>query len=105
MSGVKKAVLLSVLALAACGQQDAKTYPPQYELNFMRSCQAQRAPAQFCACTWERIERDVSPADFAAFERMPPNEQATNPLRDQIARYAEECRSEAMPAPQKPAAP
>lgn len=84
-----------MLALAACGEQAAKTYPPQYELNFMRACQAQRpaAPNQ-CSCTWERITREIAPDEFAAFERLPASEQVADPLYAEIQRYAEECASQ-----------
>ena len=84
-----------MLALAACGQQEAKTYPPQYELNFMRACQAQRpaAPNQ-CPCTWERITREIPPDGFATFERLPPNEQVEHPLYAEIQRYALECATQ-----------
>lgn len=92
-------------ALAACGRQDAETYPPQYELNFMRACQAQSAPAGFCACTWEKIEREIAADDFAAFERLPPGDQQTHPLRQQIQRYADECRTEAVEPPDDPPPP
>lgn len=100
------AALVLLVSLAACDQrQVAQTYPPQYELNFMTACQAQRVSAAFCTCTWEKIEHEISPADFAAFERLPPNEQATHPFQGQIERYAEECRNEVAPDPEEPPAP
>lgn len=98
-------VSIVVLALAACGQPEATTYPPQYELNFMRSCQAQGAPIGFCSCSWEKIEREIPPADFAAFERLPASEQETHPLRAKIQAYAGECRSEPVGPPDDPPAP
>ncbi len=93
------------LALAACGQQEATTYPPQYELNFMRACQAQRPAANVCPCTWERITREIPPDEFATFERLPPNEQVAHPLYDEIQRYAMECRDQAGAPPEEPPAP
>lgn len=92
-------------ALAGCGQQEADTYPPQYELNFMRACQAQGPSGNVCPCTWEKIEREIPPDEFAAFELLPASEQAAHPLYSQIERYALECRdqndapAEAPPAP------
>jgi hypothetical protein len=94
-----------VLTLAACGQQEGATYPPQYELNFMRACQAQQPAANLCPCTWERITREIPPAEFATFERLPPNEQVAHPLYAEIQRYALECASQSEPAADDPPAP
>lgn len=93
-----------VLTLAACGQQDAKTYPPQYELNFMRACQAQGGgAADICPCAWERVTREIPPDEFAAFERLAPNEQVAHPLYAEIQRFALECREQALaPFEQQP---
>jgi len=100
------AAIALVLTLAACGEQEAKTYPPQYELNFMRACQAQRpAVTSLCPCTWERITREIPPDEFATFERLPPNEQVAHPLYAEIQRYALECADQAAPAPEDPPAP
>lgn len=99
-------VFAALAVLAACGQQQASnTYPPQYELNFMRSCQAQNPAEGLCTCTWAKIEGEVPAADFAAFERLPVNEQVSHPLRGQIERYALECLNENQPAAQDPPAP
>ena len=97
---------ITVLMLAACGQQEAKTYPPQYELNFMRACQAQRpaAPNQ-CPCTWERITREIPPDEFAAFERLPANEQVAHPLFAEIQRYALECATQTEGTTEDPPPP
>jgi hypothetical protein len=106
MSGVRKALVLGAFALASCGQQAANTYPPQYELNFMRACQAQGPGLQsLCTCTWEKIEREIPPDDFAAFERLPANEQTTHPMRERIERYALVCRQQTDPAPEDPPEP
>ena len=94
-----------VLTLAACGQQEAKTYPPSYELNFMRACEAQQPAADMCACTWERITREIPPDEFAAFERLPPNEQVAHPLYAEIERYALECRDQTVAPPEDPPPP
>jgi hypothetical protein len=98
-------ILVGLAALAACGQQPANTYPPQYELNFMRACQAQGPPSGVCPCTWEKIEREIPPDQFAAFERLPANEQVTHPVYSQLERYALECAGESDPPPQAPPTP
>ena len=97
---------IAFLMLAACGQQDANTYPPQYELNFMRACQAQRpaAPNQ-CPCTWERITREIPPDEFATFERLPPDEQVAHPLYAEIQRYAQECATQSDGTTEDPPPP
>lgn len=98
-------LFMALAALAACERQDARAYPPQYELNFMRACEAQGPVEGLCACTWEKIEREIPPDQFAAFERLPANEQATHPLRDQIERDALECRQQSEAAPGSPPPP
>jgi hypothetical protein len=99
------ALLALVLAIGACGQQEAKTYPPQYELNFMRACQARGAAAAVCSCTWERITSEIPVDDFTAFERLSQSEQTASPLRNELQRFALECRAEAAPPPENPPAP
>jgi hypothetical protein len=96
---------IALLMLAACGEQEAKTYPPQYELNFMRACQAQAPTLTLCTCTWEKIEREIAPDDFAAFELLPAGEQARHPLYSQIERYAVECRDQPESLPDDPPPP
>jgi hypothetical protein len=39
---------VALVALAGCGSGTG-AYPPHYEANFMRGCQARGAPAEFCA--------------------------------------------------------
>jgi hypothetical protein len=93
-------------ALAACGQQPAsQTYPPQFELNFIRACQAQGPSQAFCACNWEKVEAEIAPADFAAFERLPATEQASHPVQQQIERFALECADQLQPPPEDPPPP
>ncbi len=100
------AFILLVSGLSACGQQDANTYPPQYELNFMRACQAQRpAAANQCPCTWERITREIPPDEFATFERLPPSEQVAHPLYAEIQRYALECATQGEATTEDPPPP
>jgi hypothetical protein len=94
-----------MLALAACGQQEAKTYPPQYELNFMRACHAQRPAANVCPCTWGRIMREIPPDEFATFERLPPSEQVAHALYAEIQRYALECATQTETTTEDPPPP
>ncbi len=95
----------SAAVVAACGQSAPEAYPPQYELNFMRACQAQQATGEFCACTWDKIERELPADEFAAFERLPAKEQETHSLRTRIERFADECRTELIEPPAEPPAP
>lgn len=97
--------ILALVLLAGCGQQQAKTYPPQFELNFMRACEAQRPAQNVCSCTWERIAREIPVDDFMAFERLNPSEQASHPLYTEIQRFALECRAETGPPDEDPPAP
>jgi hypothetical protein len=98
-------LLCLVAALVSCGQPEPNTYPPQYELNFMRACQAQGPVGDVCSCTWEKIQREIPPAEFAAFERLPASEQVGHPLYGQIERFAIGCRNEAVDALEDPPAP
>ncbi|MGE0740986.1 MAG: hypothetical protein AB7O98_06555 [Hyphomonadaceae bacterium] len=85
--------ILVASMLAACGQaQQQAAYPPEYEVNFMRACQAQPEAADGrCACIWDAIEANVSPQDFAALERMTPAQREIDPLSRQIEAYALSC--------------
>lgn len=85
------------LALSACGRPDAG-FPPQYELNFMRACEAQHPVTGVCACTWAKIESEISRADFDALERLSAAERPTAPLQQQIQGYALACAA-AAPTP------
>lgn len=84
---------LSLVALGACGRPAAPAYPPQYEINFMRACEAQGASADFCRCVWNKIEAEIPADDFAALERLPASERAAHPLQSQIETYAASCNS------------
>lgn len=97
---MKPLAAFALLLLAACGRQG---YPPEYEFNFMQACEARSQVAGLCACTWDRIEAEVPPADFAALERLPAAERGAHPLKLQIDEYALVCArrlsSEAPPQP------
>jgi hypothetical protein len=84
------------LCMAGCGPIQ-RGYPPQYELNFMRSCQAAGTSAEVCGCTWAKIEENVPRAEFDRFERLPAAERPASPLQRQLISYAIECA-----APPKP---
>lgn len=96
---------LALTALTACGQQEAKTYPPQYELNFMRACQAPGQDSNVCSCTWERITREIPVEEFEGFEQLPANEQTSHPLRAELQRYAVECIAQNEAPPEDPPPP
>jgi hypothetical protein len=81
------------LLLAACGQPQPATYTPEYELNFMRSCQSGGAGVAVCSCTWRKIADEVPVSDFDALEQLPEAERATHPLMLQIQGYATACRA------------
>jgi hypothetical protein len=88
-----------VLLAAACGRP-ATGYPAAYELNFMQACEARSTVPGLCACTWDKIEAEVAPADFAALERLPAAERETHPLKRQIDDYALACARElSAPSP------
>ena len=84
------AVLIAAAALTACQQQPAG-YTPEYRLNFVRACEAQRPPAGICQCTWERIETEIPRADFDALERMPAAQRDASPIQARIRDLALEC--------------
>lgn len=93
-------VALVPLLLAACNQQSA-TYTPDFERNFVTACEAQGSSNALCSCTWDRIEAEISPDDFAALEAMPGPQREAHPLTAQINGYVEACNVslEALPAP------
>ena len=91
-------VVLLALVSGACAQPEAG-YPPQYELNFMRSCEASGATLAVCTCTWGRISAEISRADFDAFEHMPAAQRSGSPLQSQIQGYALACAAQKPPAP------
>lgn len=94
--------IVSLLALAACNPQPA-TYAPDVERNFMMACEAQGSSNALCGCTWNRIESEISPGDFAALERMPGPQRESHPLTAQINGYVEACAVTVTP-PVEPAA-
>ncbi|MEZ5960986.1 MAG: hypothetical protein R3C30_11255 [Hyphomonadaceae bacterium] len=93
----------SLLALAACNPGPA-AYAPGVEHNFMTACEAQQGSSvALCGCTWEKIEAEISPNDFAALERLPQQQRETHPLTTQINGYVEACAISLTP-PVEPAA-
>ena len=84
------------LALGACTQQPA-TYPPDFERNFMVACEAQGSSSALCSCTWDKIETDISPGDFASLERLPGPQRESHPLTLQINGYVESCNASLSP--------
>ncbi|MBC7770735.1 MAG: hypothetical protein H7124_18275 [Phycisphaerales bacterium] len=98
--------LATIAALAGCGRADQQSYPADYEFNFMQACEQQAVVAGLCECTWARIEAQIPPGDFAAFERLPGPERETHPLTRQIEQISLACHaslSAADPTEQRPA--
>ncbi|MEZ5956673.1 MAG: hypothetical protein R3C27_05610 [Hyphomonadaceae bacterium] len=89
---------LSLLVLAACNPQPA-TYAPDVARNFLMACEAQGSSSELCSCTWDRIEADIPPGDFAALERMPGPQREAHPLTAQINGYVEACAVNLAPQP------
>ncbi len=95
---------LAALVLAAC-TPPSNEYPPGMEMNFMRACEAASQIEGLCACTWDQIEANISPSDFAALDQMPGPERAAHPLTRQIEGYAMACHAQSQtPAATEPAA-
>lgn len=64
--------LIAALTLAApigaCGHSEPQPYPAPAQAEFFRSCPQENA---VCACTWDRITRDMSYEEYqAAMERF-----------------------------------
>lgn len=98
-------VLAALAALAACGRAEQKGYPADYEINFMRACEAQSDVAGLCACTWEGIEAQIDPDEFSALERLPGPERQSHPLTQQIEQITLACHAsltQAQPAEPTP---
>jgi len=94
--------ILALVSLAACGPA-AVGYPPGVEMNFMQACQSQGAESTLCACTWDRIEAEIEPNDFAALERLPGPEREAHPITGQIEQFAMACNASTAAAPVEPA--
>lgn len=103
---MRSLMLIAAMAgLAACGPQQPQTYSADYERNFMTSCEAQGSSSALCGCTWDRIEAEVSPADFNALERLPGPEREAHPLSARIEQYVMACAAQLAPAPDGEPAP
>lgn len=101
---MRLAILIAAVALSACGQrEDAKAYPPGYEIQFMQGCESQSDSRALCACIWDKIEAEVPAADFAALDRMPGPQREAHPLMTQINNYSFACAAQ-LPA-EPPATP
>lgn len=91
----------AILALSACSPPQ-QGYPPAYELNFMRGCEAQGAPRAVCACSWARVEAEVPRADLDRLERAPASQRPNDPVQKQLEGFALQCAAEnasGAPAP------
>ncbi len=88
--------VLVALALGACTQQPV-AYGPDVERNFMTACENQGSPNALCSCTWDKIEANITPGDFAALESMPGPQREAHPLTAQISGYVADCNASLMP--------
>lgn len=84
------AAALMLATLSACGIPSAG-YPPQYELNFIRACEAQNPPTGVCQCTWDKIEAQIPRSEFDAFERMSASQRPSSPTQQRLTTFALEC--------------
>ena len=50
-----------------------------------------------CSCTWDKIEAEIPPGDFAALEHMPGPRREADPLTAQINGYVETCNASLAP--------
>lgn len=57
------AVLIGALALSACGQREAHSYPAEAKTRFEQSCPAE---SEVCVCTWDKITREMTYEDYEA---------------------------------------
>ena len=96
---------LTVAGLAGGGPQQPQTYTADYERNFMTSCEAQGSSSALCACSWDRIEAEIKPADFTALEQLPGPEREAHPLSARIEGYVMACAAQLAPAPDGEPAP
>lgn len=97
--------LCAILALSACGPAQT-AFPPGVEQNFMLSCGRSGGAAALCACTWDKIEAEISPSDFIALERLPGPERENHAITRQIADMAAACyANQATEAPAAEPAP
>lgn len=95
---MRSAIAIAALVLlAACGQPQSTGYPPEYELNFMRACQAAGSSNPICACVWGKIAGEISVDAFEALEQLPQAERETHPMTAQIQGYRTACVAEAAP--------
>ncbi|HYD87059.1 MAG TPA: hypothetical protein VEA80_06270 [Vitreimonas sp.] len=90
--------LCAFLAFAACSPAQ-RGYPPGVEQGFMQACERQSGVPGLCACTWDRIEAEIDPNDFAALERLPGPERDAHPLMRRIVDMRSACHASLTPAP------
>lgn len=93
-------IVVAALLLAGCGQpQQAATYTPEYELNFMRACQANGTPVSACGCVWGKISTEVPVGEFEAYELLPAEARTSHPLTAQVREFIQACAPPQAPEP------
>jgi len=90
--------LCALFALAACGQTE-RVYPPGVQQGFMQACELESSVPGLCACTWDRIEAEIDPNDFAALERLPGPEREAHSLMRRIGEMRQACYASLSAAP------
>jgi hypothetical protein len=89
-----RALIPILFILAACTPPAEQGYPPAYELNFMRGCEAQGAPRAVCACSWARVAAEVPRAELDRLERTPAAARPDDPVQKQLEGFALQCTTE-----------
>jgi hypothetical protein len=87
-------LIAAALLLSGCAPPTEQGYPPAYEINFMRGCEAQGAPREVCACSWTRVAAEVPRAELDRLERAPAAARPDDPVQKQLEGFARQCATE-----------
>ncbi len=55
--------------LSGCSESDSEQLPPYTKLNFISSCLASGGNNQACECSYKKLMRAYSPAEFMAADK------------------------------------
>jgi hypothetical protein len=80
---MSRALLLVIVALAACSRAPDQPYPPDVVEAFVASCRA-KAPEATCRCTIDDLQRHVSLDEFKALDQQARSGTIPKPLGDAI---------------------
>jgi hypothetical protein len=84
---MSRALLLAVVALAACSRAPEQAYPADVVDAFVTSCRT-KAPEGTCRCTIDELQRTVSLDQFEALDRQARSGAVPKPLGDAITACA-----------------